>query len=504
MTLRGMSWRLFLTVWVICGLHFATNTVREIYPALSLGDHLSFDVSDYAGLHPDIFEMPGRGWFINNNPGASIVGAVPYALARPLIDRVVQRVLNQRKARGQTEPPPFDSPWPMAREFYRKSFERGYDIKFGFAAGVMQAGAMAPLTALAAVVMFRLLAARGIAPTTAACLALLYVVATPVLFRAGQLNQNLLVAHCALFSFALLGDSVTPPPIWSFLFAGLLAGWAVVCDYSGLVVVAALSFYVMLQWANAPVTRRRMGGPAGFVLGVAMGGAVLAAYQWSCFGHPLYPAQHYMPAANFTEQGYQGFSLPQPDLLWDTAFSLRFGLFTSAPFLLLALWVPAWRKDRRILQRPEFLLALGCCLGLFIFCAANQYGRMQFNTGVRHVLPAVPFLFLLAASTWRSIPRAPAVLFAAAGTYVSWCLAMYRDVEQGAWGLLDVIKNITLGGPQLPWVTTLSRMHGFITLPASPQVISMVILATAALGLAALWLFKGSQRHLLQPAANPG
>ena len=57
---RGIAWRLFLTCWLVYGLHFATNTVRDIYPALSLGDHLSLDVSEYVGLHPDIFEIPAE------------------------------------------------------------------------------------------------------------------------------------------------------------------------------------------------------------------------------------------------------------------------------------------------------------------------------------------------------------------------------------------------------------------------------------------------------------
>src|SRR5262245_36849401 len=65
---RSVALRLFATCWLVYVLHFATNTVREIYPALTLGDHLSFDLSEYLGFHPDIFEIPGRGAFINNNP----------------------------------------------------------------------------------------------------------------------------------------------------------------------------------------------------------------------------------------------------------------------------------------------------------------------------------------------------------------------------------------------------------------------------------------------------
>jgi hypothetical protein len=133
----GTGVRLFITCWLIYSLHFATNTVREIYPALSLADHLSFDVSEYSGLHSDIFQMPGRGAFINNNPGASILGAIPYGLARPVVDRVVKRVQQTREA--SPEPPPeYKTIYPLAQEFHRNSRERGYDIKFGLAAGVMQ------------------------------------------------------------------------------------------------------------------------------------------------------------------------------------------------------------------------------------------------------------------------------------------------------------------------------------------------------------------------------
>ena len=184
-------------------LHFATNTVREIYPALSLGDHLSFDVSEYVGFHPDIFEIPGRGAFINNNPGASILGAIPYALMRPLIDqsRRARAATSVRRLRHAGE---YKTIYPMAREFYRKARARGLDIKFGLAAGVMQALCMAPLSALSAVVMFYVLASLIPSQRWAAALAFLYAIGTPVFYRTAQLNQNLLVSHCAFFAFVLL------------------------------------------------------------------------------------------------------------------------------------------------------------------------------------------------------------------------------------------------------------------------------------------------------------
>ena len=92
LTRSQIAVRLFLTCWIVYALHFATNIVREIYPALAIGDHLSFRVDEYANMHPDLFEKPGYGWHIGNNPGASMVAAIPYALARPIIDPIVRRV----------------------------------------------------------------------------------------------------------------------------------------------------------------------------------------------------------------------------------------------------------------------------------------------------------------------------------------------------------------------------------------------------------------------------
>src|SRR5690242_10358252 len=148
--------RLFFTCWFVFTLHFATNTVREIYLALGIGDHFSFRVDEYAHMHPDLFEKPGYGWHIGNNPGASMLAAIPYALSRPVIDPLVKRVQQQRVVVGATVAPSYNSPWPMAREFYQEAWRRGLDIKFGLAAFVMQALCMAPISALTAVVMFLL------------------------------------------------------------------------------------------------------------------------------------------------------------------------------------------------------------------------------------------------------------------------------------------------------------------------------------------------------------
>ncbi len=112
---RGIAIRLFLTCWLVYSAHFTTNIVREIYLTLSIGDHASFQVNDSANMHPDIFEKEGYGWHIGSNPGVSMLAAIPYAMLRPLTDRIVDRVRQSREADPSSEPPEYDSPWPMAR-----------------------------------------------------------------------------------------------------------------------------------------------------------------------------------------------------------------------------------------------------------------------------------------------------------------------------------------------------------------------------------------------------
>jgi hypothetical protein len=456
-SVRDIAIRLFFTCWLIYALHFATNTVREIYPALSLGDHLSFDVSEYLGLHPDIFEMPGRGAFINNNPGASIMGAVPYALARPVIDRIVASIQHERQVSGAPAPV-YKTIYPMSREFYQQAYERGLDVKFGLAAGVMQAFLMAPISALSVVVMFYILLSLVGSVRKALLLAVLYAFATPVFYRTAQLNHNLLISHCALFAFALLWrpwDKSSQQKRPHYLLAGLLTGWSLVLDYSGLIVILVVGLYALVRWSSQPAETRRWSDLIRFSAGVAVCIAILMGYQWMAFGNPIYPAQSYMPPTQYTSYGYRGMEWPQLDLLWLLSFGMRYGLFTSAPLLALALYIPGWirRKDRLVGNLETWFIVVFTA-AFFLFTAANQFARLQFNSGVRHVVPVTPFLFLLAANVLIRMPTWLAVPVGVLSTYWSWCLAMYRDVEKGL-GVFESLIHISTSGPRLPWLTTL-------------------------------------------------
>ena len=448
-TSKGIAVRLFISCWLIYGLHFATNIVREIYPAIALGDALTFRLDEYAQLHPDIFEKPGYGWHINNNPGVSFFAAIPYAVTRPLIDQVVNLVNKSRAASGQTEPPAYDSPWPLARQFYAEAWKKGFDVKFVLAAFVMQFFFMAPLTAASAVAIFAVLRRMFHSDKTGLGLALLYAFGTPVFFRTGTLNQNLALGILAFFSFLLLWNYAENSGLkieTRYLLAGGLAGAAVLFDYSGVIFLIGLGIYALIKTRKVKPHEDAIKSKTASLMGLFFLGSLaplclLWFYQWKSFGNPFLPAQHWMNKTSYSGFGYNGIGFPQLDLLLALLFDLRYGLLTSSPILALAFFAPFLnRGNKQILPGLETAFILLLFAGLWLFLAGNNYSRLQFNTGVRYLTGVIPFLFLLVSITLMRLPWLVRALVAVLSIYQSWSLAMYRDVENSLGVLSPPIK----------------------------------------------------------------
>jgi hypothetical protein len=460
---RAIALRLFLTCWMVYSLHLATNIVREIYPALALGDRFSFRVDEYANMHPDLYEKPGYGWHIGNNPGASMLAAIPYALARPVIDPVVKTVRERREASGRTEPPAYDSPWPMAREFYAEAWRRGFDVKFGLAAFVMHSFCMVPSTAAAVVLMFWLLRAVYRSDRAAMWLALLYAFGTPVFFRTGYLNHNLMLGHAAFAGFCVMWNpwGLRWRSTRRYFVGGLAGGLTLLFDYSGVVLLPALFLYALVARFRAHGRADAVRHGFAYFLGTLGPVFLLWFYQWKSFGHPFYPGQHWMPPVRWIELGYQGYGVPQLELIVLLLFDHRFGLFTSAPVLLLAVAALFTdRRARRVLPGQERIALLAIAAAFVLFFSGSNYVRLQFNTGIRYLAPLFPFLFLPATAALMRLPRGAASAIGVLCATQAWAMAMYRDVERPL-GLADPVVRFLLAGPQLPTLHRLSLMEPF-------------------------------------------
>jgi hypothetical protein len=456
----GLAMRIFLTTWLVYSIHFATNIVREIYPAVALADHFSFRVDEYGGMNPDLFETPGRGWHIGNNPGVSFLAAIPYALAKPVIDPLVAHV---NAKRADLPPPEYDAPRAADRRFFVKAWQRGLDVKLGLAAFVTAVFCMAPMSALGVVAMFYLLRYLFRSDRTAVWLALLYAFGTPVFYRAGYLNHNMLLGHFAFIGFLAIWNPwgrAAPSERTRYLIGGLTAGNALLYDYSGVVILGGLFFYALLKRYRERTARETIRLGAWFVLGSIPPVLVLWFYQWRAFGNPFLPGQAWMPPVEWIDVGYQGFGFPVPELLLDLLVHIQYGLFVTAPIFLLVLAAPfVNRGRRRMLPDLElrFILLLG--VALWLFCGCINYTRLQYISGMRYLAPVVPFLFVAAVIVLMRLRPLAIYLISLLSVTLTWSLSMYRYVDHPL-GVLDPVIRTFTHGLALPALTTLSRTSG--------------------------------------------
>jgi len=476
----GWSWRVFLTCWLIYTVFWAPYIVREHFPAIALAERGSLNVDRYLGWSPDIFRGPRGGAYINNNPGASLTAAVPLLLLRPALARV--------DAWNQTLPRP--SRTGDEGDLFWRTVSEGRALYFLLVGFLTVALVMAPATAGTAAYLCTRLSQAGIPAARAAGAAVLYGLGTPVLFRAGHLNHNLLVGDAGFTALLLLWDPNDSPihPTRAAL-AGLLTGYAVLCDFSGVVVVLVAALYVWLRAAQQPASERWC-LMAAFVVGLAPGVLALAIYQTWAFGSFYRPSQHYMPATAPTSHGYRGFDWPSPTLFWANFFDPRFGLFVYCPALILALAAPFVKRVPYRIPQRETIVLLTYFAGFVVFCAANQYSWLQPTTGFRYLVPVVPALALLAMQTAQMLPRVVSWVVAIASCLQSLGMAAAHQND-----LRLVLGTLRRRGFVLPWMTRLGNAGVSVnwTLP-------LITFTLLGFTLAFIWLAPGLRKGYATPA----
>ncbi|MGH7712764.1 MAG: hypothetical protein ACREOG_15850 [Gemmatimonadaceae bacterium] len=503
-----MRLRLFLTAWIVFSLHYATDFVREHFLVLSIVENGTFDLQPYLGMHPDIFvnppNAPVQGVHHGANPGISMLAAIPYALTRPLVDRAVQRQLAARRARSDTSAV-YDDPRAARVQFYRQAVGRGLDVRFGLVGIITMLLCMAPLSALGVVGMFTLLRGTGIADKGSAWLSLLYAFATPVLFRTAYLNQNLAIGVVALLAFLLLwnpSNVVRIRPQRRLLLAGLAGGFAFLCDYSGALATGLLGLYAMVRGRDAD---SGFGGAWRAALGYGLGAAgpvlLLWLYQWAAFGNFLLPPQHWMPLTQaHSEIGYQGITGPTWELFTMLMLHPAFGLFVSAPLLILALGAPIVALRRKsVVPTRELALCGLMALAFVLFFASVHYTRLQWSTGIRYLMPIIPFLFVAAVAVLIRLPKWLAWPIVLLAVTVSWSIAMVRN----QYGVHTNVVRVFVEGLQLPWLSTLGRMAKQYApwLDGRPSALPAMLFT--GLIVAGIWLIKRPREPLLETPSAP-
>ncbi|HWF11881.1 MAG TPA: hypothetical protein VG297_25610 [Bryobacteraceae bacterium] len=475
--------RVFVVCWLAYVVSWAPYIIREHYPAASAAESGTLNVARYIRWSDDIFAVRPGVAFINNNPGASLTAAIPLILLRPVLERVDS--WNQR----QPAPPAGE---PREGESFRiaVSQRRGcYFLLIGF---LTTALVMAPATAGMLAYLCSRLIAGGVSAPAASFMAIVCGLATPLLFRAGLLNHNLLVADAGFIALLVLWDpSDRALTLSRVLTAGLLCGYALLCDYSGAVVVAVAALYV---WQRADGASSRLRSLAMFAAGVVPGIAILFACQAWAFGSFYHPAQYYMTPTAPTAHGYRGFDWPSPALAWALLADPRFGIFAYAPGLILAFAAPFVKRARPRIPRRESRLVLTYFATFLLFCSANRYAWLQPLTGFRYLVPVVPGMALLAMETAAALPAL--VRWSLAGLSAIQMALMTWPHENDVRRTLDVLFARRFAPAWLTWM----REAG----APLPWIHAAEGLAAAALGVVLLEIFLllRKYRRKLTPQPN--
>lgn len=449
--------------WIIFSMHFATNVVREYYPAFSLIESGSFKVDAYSRYHPDIFEHTDGHWYIGNNVTASVFVAIPLLIFDPVLDLVEKYDKKRLKTQGVPK-------WGYRTKhkhdeiFLQMVREKGLSLRFGAATAITSVFFMAPLSALMVILMYRVLRSRNITKDHAWWLSLVFAFSTPVFFRTGVLNHNMMLMYVTFPAFLLLWERTgvgLPVSWWRRFWAGALCGLGLALDYSGVVPLIIFFGYLLFSRLKSAsfATAARESVP--FIIGSIPPVLFLLYTQWAMFGNPFLPGQYWMPDVSatafdpnfvnpYSTEGFHGFTLPTPDLFLLNLFDPTYGMYIYGPLLMLGL-IPAALFKNQDLATPktERIFIFIYFLAFLTFCSANQYSRIQFNSGFRYMIPLVPLIFLVISDHLVRIPKKWLLVLLIPVTAHSWVISMVREPPFESW------KIILTDGLRLPWLHVL-------------------------------------------------
>jgi hypothetical protein len=268
------------------------------------------------------------------------------------------------------------------------------------------------LPSAAAAVMICALAARlGLAPRCRAALSLAYAFGTlafpySTLFYGHQLASALLIAAFGLLALAR-GRDGGPGPV-RLAASGLLLGCASAVEYPSLLAAVVIGSYA----ATITRPRRRWWWLAGAAAAPLV---ALMAYHHIAFGGAFTLPYAFSTDTPRHRGAFFGVGWPTRKSLYGILVSPYRGLFYSAPWLALA-GPGAVRLLRASSTRTEAMVCLTVAALNVALNASLTDWPGGWAAGPRHLVPALPFLTLLAAgvAVGRRVSAPEALVYGAA------------------------------------------------------------------------------------------
>jgi PA14 domain-containing protein len=282
------------------------------------------------------------------------------------------------------------------------------------------------IVALAGVTMYRLIILLEGTPGRAVACALTMAFATIVFPYATEMTGEPIAAACALIAFYLIASQGPEDEASRTLAAGMLAGWAVLCDFPALLIAAPLALYALFRLG----LNRQL---AAFTFGALVVGVVLLAYNRSAFDNPLFLSyEAYKSAENsqFPEQaiGFVGLTYPRLNILFKILIDPQRGLLFCNPVLLLTVPAIVFMATRPRLRAEALLLGFAV-IAMILFNASFGESIVSWGggtaTGPRQLAAAIPFMVVPLAF----LPKRWNPIFAGLAAVSGFAMLMAAAVE---------------------------------------------------------------------------
>lgn len=371
------------------------------------------------------------------------------------------------------------------------------------------------LVAMLCVVMHRFALFVGAPPGRALTLALILGFATILFPYATEMTGEPIAAACAFTSFYLLATDRLRPDAGRTMTAGLLAGWAVLCDFPAFLIAGPLAVYALFK-----LGRRVLPFAAG-AGGVAL---ILFIHNKIAFGNPFflsYEAYKLSVNSQFPEQavGFVGLTYPRLHLLWKILIDPERGLLFCNPVMILVIPALIFFVARRQ-YRAEFAVAIIAIVGFILFNASFGESIVSWGggtaTGPRQIVAAIPFMVFALAflpSGWDYV-LAPLALVSAFLMLMATAVEPHLPYEYHnplrafVWpaylrGDLAYNRSTYFGGPPIAGDSVAFNLGKLVGLPGAVQLLPLAALwiAAAEYFLRALAPENDSSRHTLKAVA---
>jgi hypothetical protein len=256
-------------------------------------------------------------------------------------------------------------------------------------------------SAVCGVLLWLLAMAWGRAPFTSLLMVLAFSFGTIIWVNSSMFSGHVMAAALLFSGFYVLWHckkriaesrpdrNIKVPSAGLSLFAGILVGFAGLCDYTAIFMCPIIAIYVF-------IINIRNSNRAFFFLGAGLCASLLLYYNWICFASPFSTSYHHNALEAFSQgskHGFIGIGLPAPYVVFKLLFSPSRGLFFIMPVLVFSVFgFREFYKETAL--RVEFWIFLSLIF-CNLFVNAGFYGwHGGWTLGPRYLVVMLPFIAL--------------------------------------------------------------------------------------------------------------